>query len=183
MISGFLLCSKTTHSQARFLNSSSVSNLFLDSCFKKKYDLNLQFQRKNVFTAVMYHTTKNRQLRTLQVVYTKVKNAVQVPKKKSKQTSHCRWAWWCTLLIPAPRRQRQVDLFEFETSLVYAVSFRPVRNTETPCLQNQTPTQSNQQENMPGVQKSDRADRRDSSVGTEPVLKVRDPESGLQNPS
>ena len=28
------------------------------------------------------------------------------------------WARWCTLLMPAPRGQRQVDLCEFEASLV-----------------------------------------------------------------
>jgi hypothetical protein len=26
------------------------------------------------------------------------------------------WAWWCTSLIPAFRRQREVDLCEFEAS-------------------------------------------------------------------
>ena len=36
-------------------------------------------------------------------------------------------AWWCTLLIPALRRQRQVDLCKFEASLIYKASFRTVR--------------------------------------------------------
>lgn len=36
MMSGLLLWSRTTLWYARFLNSSSVSNLFLDSCVKKK---------------------------------------------------------------------------------------------------------------------------------------------------
>lgn len=31
-------------------------------------------------------------------------------------------AWWCMSLIPAMGRQRQVDLSEFEDSLVYKVS-------------------------------------------------------------
>lgn len=33
--------------------------------------------------------------------------------------------WWCTSLISAPRRQRQADIYEFEASLLYTVSFRP----------------------------------------------------------
>jgi hypothetical protein len=32
--------------------------------------------------------------------------------------------WWCTSLIPAVGRQRQVDFSEFEASLVYKVSSR-----------------------------------------------------------
>jgi hypothetical protein len=34
--------------------------------------------------------------------------------------------WQCTPLIPAPRRQRRVDLCEFKAKLVY---------TERPCLE------------------------------------------------
>jgi hypothetical protein len=34
--------------------------------------------------------------------------------------------WWCTPLIPALRRQRQVYLCEFEASLIYRVSSRTV---------------------------------------------------------
>lgn len=30
--------------------------------------------------------------------------------------------WWYTLLIPARGRQRQVDLFEFEASVIYRAS-------------------------------------------------------------
>ena len=37
-----------------------------------------------------------------------------------------RWPWWCTPLIPALRRQRQVDLCEFEASLVYRARSRAV---------------------------------------------------------
>jgi hypothetical protein len=33
---------------------------------------------------------------------------------------------WCTL-ISAPERQRQVDLCEFMTSLIYKASFRPAK--------------------------------------------------------
>jgi hypothetical protein len=33
-------------------------------------------------------------------------------------------------LIPALGRQRQVDLYEFEDSLVYRVSSRPARSTQ-----------------------------------------------------
>ena len=35
--------------------------------------------------------------------------------------------WWCTPLIPALRRQRPVNLWEFESSLVYKVSSRLAR--------------------------------------------------------
>ena len=37
-------------------------------------------------------------------------------------------------LIPALRRQRQVDLYELEASLVYRVSSRTARATQKPCL-------------------------------------------------
>jgi hypothetical protein len=37
---------------------------------------------------------------------------------------------WCTPLILALRRQRQADLFEFEASLVYRVSYRTARATQ-----------------------------------------------------
>jgi hypothetical protein len=35
--------------------------------------------------------------------------------------------WWRIPLIPALRRQRQLDLYEFETSRVYRVSSRTAR--------------------------------------------------------
>jgi hypothetical protein len=35
--------------------------------------------------------------------------------------------WWCSPLIPALRRQKQADLCEFESSLVYRVSSRTAR--------------------------------------------------------
>ena len=37
--------------------------------------------------------------------------------------------WWHTPLIPALRRQNQVDLYEFKANLVYIVNFRPARAT------------------------------------------------------
>ena len=37
-------------------------------------------------------------------------------------------ALWHTVLIPEFKRQRQVDFCEFEISLVYIVSSRPVRD-------------------------------------------------------
>ena len=40
------------------------------------------------------------------------------------------WAYWHASLILAPRRQRQADLYEFEASLLYIVSFRPARATQ-----------------------------------------------------
>jgi hypothetical protein len=38
--------------------------------------------------------------------------------------------WWSKPLIPAPGRQRQVDLCEFKASLVYRVSPRTGRATQ-----------------------------------------------------
>ena len=40
------------------------------------------------------------------------------------------WAWWCTFFIPALGRQRQVDLYEFEASLVYQASSRTARTID-----------------------------------------------------
>jgi hypothetical protein len=37
---------------------------------------------------------------------------------------------WCTTLIPALGRLRQVDFCEFEVDLVYVVNFRAARTTE-----------------------------------------------------
>ena len=43
--------------------------------------------------------------------------------------------WWLTPLITACRRQRQVDLCEFEASLVYRASFRTGKNdVDVSCL-------------------------------------------------
>jgi hypothetical protein len=41
---------------------------------------------------------------------------------------------WCTPLVPALRRQRQVDLCEFKVNLVYRGSSKITRHTEKPCL-------------------------------------------------
>lgn len=38
-------------------------------------------------------------------------------------------AWWCTLFGPALRRQKQADLCEFKSSLVYMEHSRPARST------------------------------------------------------
>jgi hypothetical protein len=46
--------------------------------------------------------------------------------------------WWCTSLIPALWRHRQVDLYEFKASLVYRVSSRTARNRKTMPKLNQT---------------------------------------------
>ena len=48
---------------------------------------------------------------------------------------------WRMLLIPALGSQRQVDLCEFEASLVYRMSSRTVsKTTEKPCLERQNKT-------------------------------------------
>ena len=47
--------------------------------------------------------------------------------------------WRCTPLIPALRKQKQVDLCEFEASLVYRMSPRTVMATQrTLVLKNRT---------------------------------------------
>ena len=45
----------------------------------------------------------------------------------SHQDSELAGQWWCTPLIPALGKQRQVDLCEFEASLVYRASSRTAR--------------------------------------------------------
>jgi hypothetical protein len=57
-------------------------------------------------------------------------------KKKKSQSSddnnkNPTWAgqWWCPPLIPALRRQGQVDLYDLEDSLVYRTSFRTAKAT------------------------------------------------------
>ena len=45
-----------------------------------------------------------------------------------------RWMCWCVPLILVCGRQRQADLSEFKTSLVYRLSSRTARATGRPCL-------------------------------------------------
>jgi hypothetical protein len=47
-----------------------------------------------------------------------------------KVLSNIKFLWWSTPLIPALGSQRQVNLCDFETSLVYIVSSRIPRATE-----------------------------------------------------
>jgi hypothetical protein len=37
--------------------------------------------------------------------------------------------WWRTPLVPALKKQRQADVFEYETSLIYIVGSKPVKAT------------------------------------------------------
>ena len=48
--------------------------------------------------------------------------------------------WWCIPLIPELQRQRQVDLCEFETSLVYRASSRIARATQKNPVSKTKPT-------------------------------------------
>jgi len=64
--------------------------------------------------------------------------------------------WWYMTLIPALRRQRQVELCEFEASLVYRVSSRtaraahrhPVSKTNQPTNQTTTTTKTKTKNQM-----------------------------------
>jgi hypothetical protein len=50
-------------------------------------------------------------------------------------------AWWCIPVVSALEKQRQVDLYKFQTSLVYRVSPRTVRATKrNPASRNKTKT-------------------------------------------
>ena len=51
------------------------------------------------------------------------------PRAGFKLTIECQQCWH-TPLIPALRRQRQVDVYEFEASLVYRSSSRTARATQ-----------------------------------------------------
>jgi hypothetical protein len=53
----------------------------------------------------------------------------QANKQTSKQTAFV-GQWWYTLLIPAFKRQRQPDCYEFEATLGYTTSFRTARATQ-----------------------------------------------------
>jgi hypothetical protein len=58
-------------------------------------------------------------------------------------------AWWQqTPLIPALRRQKQVDLCEFKVNLVYRAISRIARTTQRNLISKQTNKQTNKQANM-----------------------------------
>lgn len=42
--------------------------------------------------------------------------------------------WWCMTLIPAVRKQKQVDFHKFEARLVSVAGSRPTRATVAPCF-------------------------------------------------
>ena len=48
--------------------------------------------------------------------------------------------WWYTPLIPAPRKQRQADIYEFKASLVYTASSRTARATRRNPMSNNKET-------------------------------------------
>ena len=59
------------------------------------------------------------------------------PRPFSRISALAEW-WWHTLLIPAFRRQRQMDLWEFEASLVHRMNSRTgSKATEEPYLEKQ----------------------------------------------
>ena len=51
--------------------------------------------------------------------------------------------WWHLLLIPALKRQRQVDLCEFEVSMVYIMGSRTVKATKRNGLENKKQIKKN----------------------------------------
>jgi len=54
------------------------------------------------------------------------------------------WAWWCSPLIPALRRQGKLDLYEFKASLVYRTSSRRAKAIyKEPCLEKPKTKQTN----------------------------------------
>lgn len=42
--------------------------------------------------------------------------------------------WWCMTLIPAVRKQKQVDFHKFKARLVSVAGSRPTRATVAPCF-------------------------------------------------
>jgi hypothetical protein len=73
---------------------------------------------------------------------------MQMATSQAKQTTQLRilfptrW-WWHGTLIPAPRRQRQVDLCKFKASLVYRVSSRTAKGIHRETLSLKTNKQTN----------------------------------------
>jgi hypothetical protein len=59
--------------------------------------------------------------------------------------------WWYMPLIVALRRQRQVDLCEFEASLAYKVSSRMARATERNPVSKQNKTKQNKTKQNPEI--------------------------------
>ena len=57
--------------------------------------------------------------------------------------------WWRTPLIPAPRKQRQMDVCEFEASLFYRVSSRTAKNTYRDAVSKQNKTKEKKGEKDP----------------------------------
>ena len=48
----------------------------------------------------------------------------------SDKESKLSWVWWLRPLTPELRRQRQVNLCEFQVSKVYTVSSKPARSKQ-----------------------------------------------------
>lgn len=61
-------------------------------------------------------------LRTRELLWSVISDGVK--------NKHLTGQWWWTHLIPALRRQRQVDLYEFEANLVYRASSRTAKTTQ-----------------------------------------------------
>lgn len=58
---------------------------------------------------------------------TEARRTLRVEIQSGSLSEVSRWAWWHMLLIPALKRQGQIDLYEFEVSMVYIIR---------PCLKN-----------------------------------------------
>ena len=72
-----------------------------------------------------------------------------VSKRMKQKPENQLGRWWCTPLIPALGRQRQEDLREFETSLVYRASSRTGSKAKrNPVSKNKTNKQKKKPENQ-----------------------------------